>query len=345
MFARCAWSLALVPGILFAQSTTRSASEPKDATGWFVRASESMTLRMPGAAPFHLHADFQAFPGREFLAPNETASIITGKGTYDEVWIDPHKWRREVTLGDYHAIEIEAYGSRKMQASSDYEPGRVVMLLDALITPIPRFFTSKDFRGGSGWKIDHVSTNNLSLVRVSKNMGSQRADFTDSFCFLPSSGVLAMSNYQGLVSIWSNDFSFDGKVLPREFTVKAGDTDLLTAHISIEAAGEVDSTKFALEGSAAEPGMTVRPLHPTDVRMPDLSGSFSYISGQFGRAPVFSMLGTLDRHGRFRELEILLAPNPKDVAIIMNHFRNDEHPRPATIDGTACQVRMFWRQM
>jgi hypothetical protein len=345
MFARCAWPLLFFPAVLLAQPTASSLNEPKDATGWFVQASERMTLRMPGATPFHLHADFQANPGRELLGPSQKSSIITGHGTYDEVWIEPHEWRREVTLGEYHAIEIEANGTRKMQASSDYEPSRVVMLLDALITPIPRYFTSKDFHGGSGWKIDHVAAaGGLSLVRLSKSMGSQRADYTDSFYFLPNSGALAMSNRQGFVSIWSSHATFDGKVVPREFTIKAGDMDLLNARISIQPAGDVDDARFAMDGPAAEPGMTLRPLRASDVRMPESSGSFSYISNELGPAPVFSMIGTLDRHGRFREMEILLAPNPKDVAIIMNHFREERH-KPATIDGTLCQIQMFWLQM
>lgn len=344
MLLRAAWSLLLLPAILSAQSTTNNSTQPKDPAAWFARASERMSLRMPGAAPFHLHAEFQANAGQEFLAQNQTPWVMTGTGSYDEVWLDPHKWRREVTFGSYHALEIEADGVRKMQASSDYVPSRVVMLLEALINPVPRFFTSKEFRGGAGWKVDQVNSGSLSLVRLSKSMGSQRTDYTDSFYFLPSSGSLAMSNFQGLTSIWSNDAVFDGKMVPKEFLVRAGDKDLLTSRLSIEAAAQLDPDRFSLDGPAAEPGMTLRPLHATEVRMSDLSGTFGYISNQLGPAPVFSMIGTLDRQGRFRELEILLAPNPKNAATIMNHFR-EEHAKPATIDGSPCQVRMFWRLM
>jgi hypothetical protein len=333
--------LFLVSANLLAQSLSSPANEPKSSAEWFIRAGERMTLRSPGSTPFHLHVLFQAKPGLEMLGPNEKSSIITGEGTYDEVWLEPHKWRREVTLADYHAIEIEGNGTRKMRASSDYEPSRVVMLLDSLFTPIPRALTSKELRDGSGWKIDHASTGTLSLIRLSKSMGSQRADYSDSYYFLPSTGVLAMSNLKGLVTVWSDDFTFDGKVVPKELTIRSADRELLTARITIEAAGGVDEGAFDSEGPAADPGMTLRPLHYNEIRMPDLSGSYSWMSNQLGPAPVFSMIGTLDRHGRFQELEILLAPNPKDASIIMNQFRN-LHTKPGTIDGSPCQVQRWW---
>src|ERR1035437_6846742 len=75
------------------------AADPKDATGWFQRASEQMNLRGPGATPFHMKVVFDALPGLELLGKKEKAQIMTGEGVYEEAWISPHQWRRAVTLG------------------------------------------------------------------------------------------------------------------------------------------------------------------------------------------------------------------------------------------------------
>ena len=96
--------------------------DPKDATGWFQRASDQMNLRGFGAAPFHMKVVFTALPGLELLDKKKQPQIITGDGVYEETWIAPHHWRREVTLVNYHAVEVESAKGRMMQASSDYEP-------------------------------------------------------------------------------------------------------------------------------------------------------------------------------------------------------------------------------
>lgn len=64
-------------------------------------------MRSPGSKPFHLRVRFHAFAGEELLTPGEKTQFITGDGTYDETWLEPHHWRREVTLADYHAVEAE----------------------------------------------------------------------------------------------------------------------------------------------------------------------------------------------------------------------------------------------
>jgi hypothetical protein len=122
-------------------------SEPKNSIEWFQLAKEQMDLRMPGSASFRMKVTFHSFPGVEFLNLKEKPQIVNGDGLSEETWLSPHEWRREVTLGGYHAIEEDSGGVRKMQASSDYEPSRVLMLLNALLNTIPRNFASTEFRG------------------------------------------------------------------------------------------------------------------------------------------------------------------------------------------------------
>lgn len=319
------------------------APEPNSSMEWFQRASDETSLRMPGSAPFHIKVTFHAFAGEEMLGAKQKSDFITGEGAYEETWLGVHLWRREVTLGEYHGVEVEGNGLRKMQASSDYEPSRVLMLMESLQNPISRNLTSREFHGGKGWKIDHVSAGDLALVRLSKSMGSQRADYTDSYYFLPR-GLLALINDAGLVTSWADYVAFAGKAVARSLAIKAGDRDLLTANISIESPGQTDPAVFDLPGGAAEPGMTLRPLLYNDVRLPDLSGSYSWMSRNSGPGPVYSLSGVMDRHGRNRELEVILAPSAKDAEIFINLLRGDHH-KPATIDGSPCEFVMQWRMM
>src|ERR1700742_3735758 len=116
----CAVLISLL-GTTFSRAPSARPAEvtPGDATHWFVRAEDLTNLRLPGAPPFHLKATFRAGPGLDFAKRGES-TMITGDGTYEETWVAPNTWRREVTLGSYHAVEVQGDGVRRMQASSDY---------------------------------------------------------------------------------------------------------------------------------------------------------------------------------------------------------------------------------
>lgn len=330
-----------------------SATGPKAPIEWFQRAQEQMDLRMPGSAPFHMKVSFHAFPGVEFLNFKEKPQIITGDGVYEETWLSPGEWRREVTLAEYHAVEEDSGGVRKMQASSDYEPSRVLMLLNALLNTIPRNFASKEFRmeGASGWKIGQVTVGSLTLASVSKSAGSTHADYSDTFYFLPE-GLLVLRNENGVTTGWENDIAFAGKAVPRHLTIKAGERELLTAEISITAAGRVDAATFDLPVGPAEPGMTLRPLQKFELRFPDnLADSYAWTrEGRDSTMLLASIWGVLDRHGKYGELELIAMPNDKSDAVqeylrtLMTHMRQ-EHRRSPEIDGAPAEYVIKLRSM
>lgn len=316
--------------------------EPKQSMEWFARAADMMNPRMPGAAPFHMTVKFHAFAGDQMLGPKEKSDFIIGDGLYQETWVDPHRWRREISLGSYHAVEVEGNGVRKFQSSSDYEPSRVLMLLSQLTTPIPRGFTTREFPYGRGWKIDHVATGDIKLVRLSKTTGGESANYTTAYYFYPS-GALAMRNEEGLIVTIGQYAAFAGKLVPRSIFLRAvrSEDPLLTADISIQPAENTDAALFDMPGGAADPSMTLRPLSGAEVRFPSQSGMMAPIrSNNMGPRMAFSLAGVLDRHGRLRELEVLLAANAADLPAMMQEMR-DQKIKPATIDGSPCEIQMF----
>lgn len=317
------------------------APKPKTSIEWFAQASEQMNIRMPGSPPFRMKVTFHAFPGREFLGLGEKSKMITGDGVYEETWLEPHRWRREVTLAGYRAVEVESDKGRKMQASSDYEPSRVLMLLDALLNPIPRNLSSREFPpGASRWHVVHLSDQNVNLLRISRSRGDERGQTNDAFYFTPS-GLLVLRNEIGLLTSWENDIPFGGKAVPKHVTVKVGDRFLLTADIDIAAAGAVDPTAFDLPVQPADRGTTLRPLHAFEARSEvDFSPIWrSYLNS--GSPHAFSFWSVLDRHGKFQEVEVILQPKEGDIEPLYLLLKANRS-RPPEIDGSPCELEFGW---
>lgn len=308
---------------------------------WFHRAASLMALRVPGGKPFHLTVRFQAYPGQQLLGPGEKSDFVTGDGVYDELWLAPDHWRREVTLADYHAVEVEANGFRKMQASSDYVPSRVLMLLSNLYNPLPDGLTNGSLRA-TDWKIDHVASGSLNFVRLSKDMfATQEIKFSDSYYFL-ANGTLAMSNAHGIVTLWSNDIQFADRVVPKSLIIQVGDRKLLSAQISIEPAEESDPSAFDLPSSAADPGMTLQPLDVSAVKFAQ-NGSLFIPRNAGPESPHFYIIrGVLDRTGALREVELIWAQDPTATTKVLRYLRG-VHGKPDKIGRSPCEFVMIFQ--
>jgi len=323
--------------LLFATLTFPAGAQPdqkpKDATMWLQRAAGQMNLRAFGATPFHMKVTFHAFPGI-VLSDKPADQIISGDGTYEETWVAPHQWRREVTFGSYHAVEVESQAGRKMQASSDYEPSRVLMLLDALLYPIPRARSSPlRFGDHPHWKIESGAAGNQSYVKIGRTY--TRLDVTEAYLFLPS-GELLQSVDAGVVTNLTNPAVFHGKLVAQHIQIQGGNKqDLVTAHLTVEPAGPADPTAFTLPGSPAEPGMTLRPLDFAEctVSFPEMNFT---IETNGPLKPLGYLLAIIDRHGKIHELEVLYSPNPQNFMLLLPLIRG-LRSHPPTIDKSPCE--------
>jgi hypothetical protein len=326
---------------IVAQTGATSPSDPKDAVGWFQRASDQMNLRTLDSAPFHMKVKFTALPGFELLEKKKKPHIITGDGVYEETWMGPHHWRREVTFGDYHAVEVESPQGRKMRYTSDYEPSRVLMLLDALLYPIPRQRTSPTLdEGHLRWKIQNNSVGGLPFVLINavvdENAGPRAA-----YTFLPS-GMLVQSMEIALTASWQDQVAFAGHVVPRRLTIQAGGRTLLTADVKVEPPSQTDAGIFELPGETADPGMTLRPLRTFEVRPPGLPVGCTVIAPDSPLLPYVTRL-IIDRYGAAQEVELLDArnleaqANSKSVAELLDCSRRIR-VRPATIDKSSAEL-------
>jgi hypothetical protein len=342
-------SLALLP-IAAQKVGSEEKKDPKDALGWFERARSQINLRALGSAPFHMKVKFHALPGIEML-PQGKSEIITGDGVYEETWVSPSQWRREVTLGSYHAIETHSDMARKMEANSDYEPSRVLMLMEALLNPISRVSLSPDLQEHHlHWKMNRSSVQGHSFVRISSSadVSSQLTRVT-AYVFLPE-GLLLQSNENDIVTTWEDDVLIAGKVVPRRISIQAGAVrDLLTAEVEVVEPGKPNPTVFDLPGGAADPGMTLRPLHWYEVRAPEMVSAPAGGVGERSSYPDMITRCFIDRHGTVRELEMIYSQRkdgpglPDGAGSLIDATRQIRY-RPAEIDGSPCETasRVYW---
>lgn len=307
-----------------------------EAFNWFQRACDRMNLRLPGNAPFHLKVRFHAYPGIELLPPGR-AQILNGDGDYEETWISPHLWRREVKLGEYHAIEVDSGRARKMMATSDYVPSRVVMLMAALYFPILEELQNREPVLRRTWKMQKFSDGVTERVRIfTPEAHTNQMEFQDSYTFLPS-GVLVRSNEWDVTTTFEDETPFGDRFVPRQIRIQAdAERDLLTAEIAIDPPTRTNADFFDLPASPAEPGMSLRPRTGWGIQNAR-SKHLVQDPGTVG-LPELLLRINITRQGMTRDVEIIRIKGAWFGADqILAAARNREF-EPARVDGSPCQI-------
>jgi hypothetical protein len=343
-------------------ASQQAAPQPTTPLDWFRRADNLTNIRLPESLSFHMKVAFHAFPGYDFTKPNQS-TILTGDGTYEETWVSPQQWRREVTLGSYHAVEVRADGVRKLQASSDYEPSRVLMMMSALLYPMPRYLLDPEIQGRHiKWKLEHLTAGTLPYVSITftENLG-QFGLHPRSYDFLPSGVLVRSEDYNGLMASWQGQAVFGGKLVPRHFEVQGAGLEgpMLTADVSIEALGNFDAALFRIPGEAADPGMTLRPFDDVDLevappihlQIPERWNSAGHSMDVPPEVQIYT-IAVIDRQGVPREAEMSgirrfgrpVSPAQFGaLATIAQHAVESlwkDRYHPTLIDGKPCQFIM-----
>jgi hypothetical protein len=325
------------------QAKSKLNEEPSEEIKWLRRAEEQTNLRTLEAKPFHLLVKFHAYPGMEFL-PKEKQQIMTGDGTYEETWMGLHRWRREINFGAYHAVETDSGRARKMQASSDYEPVRVLMLLDSLLFPVDKNMTWPNPDAPHiNWKTKRNSvpssdkTRMIDFVQIYHSLASEECGYISSYLFLPD-GTLVQRNDFGLAYGWQDQVRFGEKIAARHISIQAGGRDLVQADVTIEPAGDTSDELFDQPVAPAEPGMTLRPIHWGDARNPEIDHQ-GVVYGS--RLSYLSVSEVYTRKGEIRELEMVDSSDLKSTKLEFNEgIRHARILRPPMIDNSPCEIFM-----
>jgi hypothetical protein len=315
------------------------ATVTESPVAWLKQAHVLTAIREPGSPPFHLKVTFHAYPGLDFSKKGKS-TIITGDGTYEETWLSPEKWRREVSFTGYHAVEVRGNAVRKYESDSDYEPSRILMMLDALLYPVPTNLISPEYsESQENWKIEHLMAGTMPYVTLThRDRGMNDNWFYYSYSFLPS-GILVRSTYYGLGTSWDKDSVFAGKLVPLHFETQAMGHTLLTADVTIAAAGEIEPKLFELDGPPATPGLTMRPFHVFEIKRAEF---YDPVSTFIGPRPGGVLREIIDRKGQARETEVIDGPAPGDDENFVYANRSKRF-YPAKVDGDPCEETIWLR--
>ena len=291
-------------------------------------AGEEATGRLPeecgplsgasssGAAPFHLVATFES------LGPSD----FKGNGTYDETWFSPQQWRREITLGSFHGLEIHNGRRTYLEQSNPYEPSRVLLFLK---TAMPSSLMESRFKPfkAKDWRVDDIPYEGKTFERISKG-DKDNPSFVDSV-ILNSDGDPVETQAGGIVTYYSSNLVFHGAHFPGEITVRSlARESLLT--ISLRKLGDPiadAATSLALPGSASQTSDTLMPLEaggpvhaPVVLKWEALDKSSEY--RKLPRSESTDTIAyaivqmVIDKAGVAREPVVLYSPGPAADAVL-----------------------------
>jgi hypothetical protein len=179
------------------------------------------------------------------------------------------------------------------------------------------------------WKIKNGAVGGQPYVMIGDDPG---------YLFLPT-GELLQGVFGGTVTDFTQPRVFTGRLVPQHIQIHGGNKqDLITADVTVEPAGQVGPTAFALPGSPAEPGMTLRPLDFADYNFSPSALHYSPSVTNGPSRPLGNLRGIIDRRGMVHELEILYSPNPENFAPVLPLMRGDKFHHPPTIDKSPCEI-------
>ncbi len=200
--------LLLTTSLAFAKSPDKPKPPviPPDAQAYLDQANAQLLQRTAGNPPFHLKATFTATP-----APNagSLAAQESGSGSYQETWISPTEWRKEVTFGAFHRTSGTDDGEKIWIVETSPEtPFPVSQLFQSILPSVtPQIFSTKQ-----KWNLTNVRLGNIDLVRIGEvaqqPQDGKRVGPEHAFYFMPQNKVLLLS----AVGMDATHFSKVGKL-------------------------------------------------------------------------------------------------------------------------------------
>jgi hypothetical protein len=182
------------------------------------RAREKSDPRTPGSKPFHLHATFA------------TADNVSG--TYEEFWLSPTQWWRQVELGNLTVLKTQ-FGDKLFgkNAASPVSSKQIELLLNGLDIPFPR--TDGSFIEGD-WGHSAVRFQGVDMVRVARGQVDEENRPTSGQAYWFDSNDLLHAAYWNPTTTSYKDFQpWNDKQVPRRIEVTRNGVALLLFTIEL----------------------------------------------------------------------------------------------------------------
>jgi hypothetical protein len=297
------------------QSQVETASGP-EIKPIFDRMRTAGDLRLEGAPGFHMKASFHSEDGKS-------------KGTYQETWLTPKKWRREVNLNGVSVVEVRTEHAFFRTFPGKYAP----RLADDVIE-----FLSFSLPGDNGsdlhepdWNAVNTKLGELPVFKLSEgyiNPQGKADPLTLVFFVEEKSGSIRCRYHYSSLVVLDDLQPFGGKTVGRKLTVIGSDVNKM--EISIDT---LESGPSVGEGVFQMPG--IKPVFTEDDderRFTQPKAVYTVrpsIPGWHGKATCDVKI---DEHGHVRDVDVKGTTDESAIRTIRAAIMSWEY-EPATING------------
>jgi hypothetical protein len=298
----------------FSAPLQASAAEAPDIRGIFDRIRATSDLRAQGSPAFHLKASFHTADNSQ-------------KGTYEETWVSPEQWRREVKLSGDSILEVRSAGAIYRMYPGKFASRIGDDVIDAMFFSIPGA-GGEEFHA-QDWRTEHINFGGLAALAVETGYISPqgRADAqANRYLVEQTTGVLRGRAHEGLLTIFNNMQPYANKSIGR--TVLTFDSGL-QIQIAVETLESLQNPDPALFKVNAKPLYTDEGTDGRFVPAKLLFHPPLNIADFRGKA-VCTLY--VDEHGHVRQVDVEGVSNAAVAARVKSALMSWEY-QPFTFNG------------
>jgi hypothetical protein len=293
-----------------------AAAAGPDVRPIFNRMRTSSSLRLDGAPGFHMKASFQS---------EDSAA----KGTYEETWMSPKKWRRDVTLNDTAVVEVQTEDAFLRIFPGKYAPRLADDVIDSLSFSLPGD-NGSDFHD-SDWKAVNANLSNLPTLRLSNgyiNPQGKPDALTLMYFVDEKTGFIRGRYHYSTLTVFNDLRPFGEKTVARKLTILGSDMNKMEIIIdTLEPAANVSESIFHISGAKQ-----LFTLDDQDRRFTQPRAIYTVkpsIPGWHGKVTCDV---NIDEHGHVREVDVKGTTDESVIKPIRAALMNWEY-EPATMNG------------
>jgi hypothetical protein len=274
------------------------------------------SLRVDGFPAFHMKASFRSEDGAT-------------KGIYEETWVSPKKWRRELKLNDTSLVEVRTEDAFYRIFPGKFAPRLSDDVIEVLSFGLPGD-NGNDFHDPD-WSTVNTKLGNVPVLRLSNgyiNPQGKPDAVTVLYFFDESTGFLRGRYHYSILTIFNDLQLFGRKSVARKLTVLGGDVNKIEITLDLlETAASVSESIFSISG--------VKPVFTSeeeDQRFTQPRSIYTVnpsIPGWHGKATCGV---TIDEHGHVRDVDVEGTTDESVIGPIRAALMKWEY-EPATING------------
>ncbi len=296
-----------------------AATQPA-VTPMFDRMRAANDLRLDGAPGFHLEASFHSEDG-------------AAKGTYEETWVSPKKWRQEVKINETSVVEVRTEDAFYRTFPGKYAPRLADDVIDSLSFTLPGD-NGSDFHDAD-WSTANANLGNLPMLRLSHGHISPEGKpdaFTVVYFVDEKTAFIRGRYHYSTLTVFNDLQPFGRKTVARRLTTFGPDASKMEITIdTLETTANVSESIFNMAGvkplytSAEIDERFTQPL-AVHTAMPSVPGWHGKVTCEL----------KIDEHGHVRDVDVNGTTDQSVIKSIRAALMSWEY-EPATFNGHPSQ--------